>query len=128
MRLLIALMLAFSANAFSDNHEEAENSKSDVGPATDDPIVTTCKITAEDIGKLQSRAKMLEEQADIDMSASRPLLNPEIRNQLVETWGFMMENAEYYANLNCHEHLYETPRREHRMKRKQQEKSKGWFD
>ena len=96
MRLVLVLIMAFSANAYADNHPEEGHAKPDKALPANDPIIATCKITAEDIGKLQDRAKMLEEQADIDLNASRPLVNPQVQGQLLETWRFMMENAEYY--------------------------------
>ena len=128
MRLVLVLIMAFSANAYADNHPEEGHAKPDKALPAKDPIIATCKITAEDIGKLQDRAKMLEEQADIDLNASRPLVNPQVQGQLLETWRFMMENAEYYKNLDCNKHLYESPRRAQMIKRMRQEKGKGWFD
>ena len=128
MRLVLILIMAFSANAYADNHAEEGHAKPDKALPANDPIITTCKTTAEDIGKLQDRAKMLEEQADIDLNASRPLVNPQVQGQLLETWRFMMENAEYYKNLDCHKHHYESPRRAHMIKRMRQEKGKGRFD
>ena len=128
MRLVLVLIMAFGANAYADNHPEEGHAKPDKALPANDPIIATCKITAEDIGKLQDRAKMLEEQADIDLNSSRPLVNPQVQGQLLETWRFMMENAEYYKNLDCHKHLYESPRRAQMIKRMRQEKGKGWFD
>ena len=128
MRLVLVLIMAFSANVYADNHPEEGHAKPGKALPANDPIIATCKITAEDIGKLQDRAKMLEEQADIDLNASRPLVNPQVQGQLLETWRFMMENAEYYKNLDCHKRLYESPRRAQMMKRMRQEREKGWFD
>ena len=60
MKLLLAVLLAFTANAYADGHgDDAEAA---------DPIQNTCRTTAEDIGKLQERAKMLEDQMKIDMT------------------------------------------------------------
>ena len=125
MKLLLPAMLFFSFSAYADNHGEELDTQPE---PINDPIVETCKITAEDIGKLQERAKSLEEQANIDMSASRPLINKEVRSQMLETWNFMMQNAEYYKNLDCHKHLYSDPRRAKFMKSRKEERDKGWFD
>ena len=122
---MLSAILVFSLSAYADDHAEEADKMSDT---KNDPVVETCKITAADIGKLQQRAKILEEQASIDMSASRPLVNKELQSQLLETWGFMLENAEYYKNLDCHKHLYEDPRRAKLMKRRKEERDKGWFD
>jgi hypothetical protein len=107
MKFLLAALLAFTANAHAD-----ENSDEASAP---DPILSTCKITAEDIGKLQERAKKLEDQIQIDMSSSQPVQNEKLRKTVLQTWSFMRENADYYAALNCHEHLYP-------------EEKKGWFN
>ncbi len=107
MKLLLAVLLAFTANAYADGHgDDAEAA---------DPIQNTCRTTAEDIGKLQERAKMLEDQMKIDMSSSQPMMNRELNKAMLETWRIMRENADYYAALNCHEHLYP-------------EEKKGWFN
>jgi len=58
MKLLLPAMLFFSLSAYADNHGEEPDTQPEL---INDPIVETCKITAEDIGKLQERAKSLEE-------------------------------------------------------------------
>lgn len=107
MKFLLAALLAFTANVSADGHDDKAEAS--------DPILNTCKTTAEDIGTLQERAKMLEGQMKIDMNSSRPIVNAELNKAMLETWRFMRENAEYYAALNCHEHLYP-------------EENEGWFN
>ena len=107
MKLLLVALLTFTANVYADGHgDDAE---------AVDPIHNTCRTTAEDIGKLQERAKKLEDQKKIDMSSSQPMLNASLNKAMLETWRIMRENADYYAALNCHEHLYP-------------EENKGWFN
>lgn len=107
MKLLLVALLTFTANVYADGHgNDAE---------AVDPIHNTCSTTAEDIGKLQERAKKLEDQQKIDMSSSQPMLNASLNKAMLETWSVMRENADYYAALNCHEHLYP-------------EEDKGWFN
>ena len=128
MRLVLVLIMAFGANAYADNHPEEGHAKPDKALPANDPIVATCKITAEDIGTLQDRLKEIEKHSDIDRSASRPLINSQLQDQGVQTWDLMLQNAAYYKNLDCHKHLYESPRRAQMIKRMRQEKEKGWFD
>ncbi|MBT3897178.1 MAG: hypothetical protein HOF32_00760, partial [Gammaproteobacteria bacterium] len=56
MKLLLPAVLFFSLSAYADNHGEELDTQPE---PINDPIVETCKITAEDIGKLQERAKSL---------------------------------------------------------------------
>ena len=106
MKLLLVTLCVFATNVYADEHTDAE---------VVDPIQNTCMTTATDIGKLQERAKMLEDQMDIDMKSTQPIMNRQLNKSMLETWKLMRENADYYASLSCHEHLYP-------------KENKGWFN
>ncbi len=109
MKLLLPVILVFSLSAYADGHGEEPDTPPET---TNDPIIETCRITAADIGRGQEAAKILEEQASVDRSASRPVVNRQLQTKRLEIWDLMRQNAEYYKNLDCHKHLYEGPDRQ----------------